>query len=128
MARIEINRIPESVGEKCWRVSVITEGGVTVLESTTPLTKGVALDTAKVLMHRGPNTPFVGEPPFDGPAWVPAKDDNKWLLKFTEVNETLFDLLIGDVLKTANVTWNPPDADPALHEKEDTTPATHDGS
>ena len=128
MTIIEINRIPESVGERRWRVSVITEGGVTVLESTTPLTKGVALDAAKALRHQGPNAPLVGEPPFHGPAWVPEKDGDKWLLKFTEVNETLFDLQIGNVLQTADVAWNPPDADPALPEKEDTTPATHDGS
>lgn len=128
MAIIEINRIPESVGERCWRVSVITDGGVTVLESTTPLTKGMALDAAKVLRHQGPKAPFVGEPPFPGPAWVPEKDGGKWLLKFTEVNETPFDLQIGDLLRTADVAWNPPDADPAFHEKEDTTPATHDGS
>ena len=104
--------------------------GVTVLRSTTPLSKGEAVDTAKVLKQRGPDATFVGESPSgDRPAWVPEKDDNKWLLKFTEVAATLFELPLGDLLENVDMKWNPPHADPAKPEKEEeTTPAVLDGS
>lgn len=131
MSTIEIRKLGDSMGERCWGVSVLTDDGArTILQSTTPLTRGQAVDAAKVLKHRGPDAPFLGEPPLDpDPAWVPEKDGNKWLLKFTEVNATSFDLLIGDVLKNADIKWNPPDADPAIREKEEeTTPAVLDGS
>ena len=131
MSTIVINKLADGMGERCWGVSVLTDdGAATILESTTPLTKGTAVDTAKVLKQRGPDAPFVGEPPRDhGPAWVPEKNGNKWLLKFTEVDATSFDLLIGDLLKNADIKWNPPDADPAICEKEEeTTPAVLDGS
>ena len=129
MSTIEINKLGDGMGERCWGVSVIASGAA-VLKSTTPLTKGMAVDTAKVLMQRGPDAPFVGDvPPSDLPAWVPEKNGSKWLLKFTEVGATSFDLLIGDLLKNADVSWNPPDADPAAPEKEqETTPAVLDGS
>ena len=131
MSTIEIKKLGDGMGERCWGVSVLTDdGGRSILESTTPLTKGEAVDTAKVLKQRGPDAPFLGEPPHDrDPAWVPEKEGNKWQLKFTEVNATSFDLLIGDVLKGADLKWNPPDADPASREKEqETTPAELDGS
>lgn len=131
MSTIEIKKLGDGMGERCWGVSVLTDGGAaTILESTTPLTKGEAIDTAKVLMQRGPDASFLGEPaPAGGPAWVPEKAGNKWVLKFTEVNATSFDLLIGNVLKEADLKWNPPEADPAMREKEEeTTPAVLDGS
>ena len=129
MSTIEINKLGDGMGERCWGVSVIVDGA-TVLRSTTPLTKGEAVDTAKVLKQRGPDATFVGEaPPSDRPAWVPEKDGNKWLLKFTEVAATSFDLPLGDLLENADMKWNPPHADPAMPEKEEeTTPAVLDGS
>ena len=126
MVKIEISQVSDS-GERCWGVSVITEDG-TVLESHTPMAKGVARATAKVLKHWGGNAPFVSEPPRRGPAWVPKRDGDRWLLRFTEVTATLFVLRIGDLLRDATIAWNPPEADPAHDHKEDTTPATHDGS
>lgn len=132
MSTIVINKLGDGMGERCWGVNVLTDAGaVTILESTTPLTKGEAVDTAKLLKQSGPNAPFLGEPPATpDPAWVPEKrDGNKWVLKFTEVNATSFDLLIGNVLKSAALEWNPPDDDPAIREKEEeTTPAVLDGS
>ena len=129
MSTIEITKLGDAMGERCWGVRVIASG-TTILESTTPLTRGTAVDTAKVLMQRGPDAPFVGDvPPSDGPAWVAEKNGNGWQLKFTEVNATSFALLIGDLLKNADIAWNPPEADPAGDEKEEeTTPAVLDGS
>lgn len=129
MSTIEIKELGDGMGERCWGVSVIVDG-VTVLRSTTPLSKGEAVDTAKVLKQRGPDATFVGESPSgDRPAWVPEKDDNKWLLKFTEVAATLFELPLGDLLENVDMKWNPPHADPAKPEKEEeTTPAVLDGS
>ncbi len=132
MSAIEIKKLDDGMGERCWGVNVLTDdGAVTIIESTTPLTKGEAVDTAKLLKQRGPDAPFLGEPPAaHHPAWVPEKwDGNRWVHKFTEINATSFDLLIGNVLKNADLKWNPPDADPAIREKEEeTTPALLDGS
>ena len=131
MSTIEIKKFGDGIGERCWEVNVlIDDGAATILKSTTPLTKGEAIDTAKVLRQRGPHAPFLGEfPPVRGPAWVPEKEGDKWVLKSTEVKATSFDLLIGNVLKDADLKWNPPDADPAIREKEEeTTPAVLDGS
>lgn len=131
MSTIEIKKLGDGMGERCWGVNVLTgDGAVTILESTEPLTRGEAIDTAKVLRQYGADAPFWGEPPpAGGPAWLPEKEGNKWVLKFTKVNATSFDLLIGDVLKAADLKWNPPDADPAIREKEEeTTHAELDGS
>ena len=148
MPVLEINNTGD-LGERCWGLTLTTDDGLAILRTTTALVKGVAHTTAKVLRQKGPDAPFIeGTPDLSGPAWVAEKDDNAWLLRFTFVSETLFDPLVkpedADDIKSAervvveirsnlakaDVTWNPPEADPAFFIKESdlTEPVGHPGS
>ena len=95
MSLLEISENAE-VGELRWGVSLINDEGVPILRNTTPLPRGAALSTAKALKHKGPDAPFLAESPVgpDTPAWVAEKVDDGWLVRFTLVSETLFDLLL----------------------------------
>ena len=138
-------------GELRWGISLITDDGVPLLRNTKLLAKGTALSTAKALKHKGPDAPFLESTPegLDAPAWIPEKTDDGWLVRFTLVSETPFDLLLKpedrtadlkgiehalEVVKSnlakAEIKWNPPEADPAYQEKEsDLTPTKgHPGS
>ena len=150
MSLLEISAI-ENAGEHRWGVSLIDDEGMTILRNTTGLAKGVALSTAKVLKNKAADAPFAGEGPGspDTPAWVAEKVNDSWLVRFTLVSETPFDLLIkpeegpGDektveaaliVVKSnlakSEIKWNPPEADPAYPEKESDLTQTvgHSGS
>lgn len=150
MSRLEISKIADS-GEHCWGVSLTDDSDNLVLRNTTPLAKGIALSTAKTLKHKGSDAPLIweseGNP--DRPAWVVEKASDGWLIKFTLVSQTSFDLQLkpedeaGDEkavenaleivkinLTKAEIVWNPPEADPAYGEKEsdETTTQGHPGS
>ena len=150
MASLEISETQKE-GEHRWGVTLITDENVDVLRTTNSLAKGVALSTAKALKHKGPDAPFVGDrpPSFDRPYWVAKKGPKGWMVEFTLVSETPFDLFLkpedatGDpkivetavatvkaTLSKAEIQWNPPEADPAYAEKEtDLTPTVgHPGS
>ena len=118
------------MGERCWGVKLLTSDGIAILQSTVPLRKGDANDTAKILKFRVPDTLSVMDPLRDhGITWKLDRDGGKWLLEFSGVSATLFELLLIDILRGADVKWNPPDADPAQREKEqELTPAELDGS
>ena len=143
MSLLRITEIAQ-VGEHRWGISLTDDTGKPILQSTDPLAKGVALSTAKVLKHKGPDAPVLVESPGRVvSAWVPEKTDLGWQVRFTLVSETVFDLLLksedatGDIkvvenaletvkanLVKAEIKWDPPEADPAYKEKEsDLTPA-----
>ena len=143
MSLLRITEIVQ-VGEHRWGISLTDDTGKPILQSTDPLAKGVALSTAKVLKHKGPDAPVLEESPGRVvSAWVPEKTDLGWQVRFTLVSETVFDLLlkpedaredikvVENALKTvkanlvkAEIKWDPPEADPAYEEKEsDLTPA-----
>ena len=143
MSLLEISEI-ENTGERRWGVHLINDDGAPVLRNITPLAKIVALSTAKILKHKGPDAPFFGEGPVssDTPVWVAEKANDGWQVRFTLVSETVFDLLLksedatGNIkvvenametvkanLVKAEIKWDPPEADPAYGEKEsDLTP------
>ena len=150
MSQLEIFE-DKHAGEHCWSVILIDDNNVTILSNVIPLAKGVALATAKALKNKGSNAPFLGENPesLGIPAWFAEKATDGWLLGFTLVSETLFNLVlkpedkVTDVrvienalelikanLLKAKIKWNPPEADPAYDQKEsDETPTVgHPGS
>ena len=140
-----------NVGELRWSVRLIDDDDVTILRNITPLSKGLALSTAKALKNKGPDAPFLGENPESQgtPYWFAEKAPDGWLLGFNLISGTLFDLLLKPEDRTADVKivesalesvksnlmkveikWNPPEADPAYDQKEsDVTPTIgHPGS
>lgn len=150
MSQLEIFESKNS-GEHCWNVSLIDDDNVTILSNITPLAKGVALSTAKAINNKGPDAPFLGESQesSDIPVWFAQKASDGWLLGFTLVSETLFNVVhkpedrVADIkvienalvsikanLLKADIKWNPPEADPAYDQKEtDVTPMKgHPGS
>ena len=149
MSLLRISEIAQA-GERRWGITLTYDTGKPILQNTDPLAKGVALATAKVLKHKGPDAPILEKRPEGSvPAWVAEKTDLGWLVKFTLVSETAFDVLLkpeddtGDLrvvehalkavkatLGKAEIKWDPPEADPAYEEKEsDLTPAKgHPGS
>ena len=150
MSLLEISEI-QKAGELRWGVTLISDQGVHVLRSTTPIAKGEALAAAKALKHKGPDAPFLWKYSEDQrtPAWAVEKVDDGWLLRFNLISDTPFEVLTkpeditgdpkivertleavrGDLAK-AEIRWNPPEADPAYAQKEsDETPTTgHPGS
>lgn len=128
----------EKTGEVRWGVTLIDDEGVAILRNTTPMAPGVASSTAKTLIHKGPGSPTLDKPPEDRdtPAWFIEKADGSWLAQFTLITDTSFDLLLkpedaqGDPksaalaldnvkasLAKAEITWVPPEADPAYEDK-----------
>lgn len=143
MSLLRISEIAQ-VGERRWRITLVDDASKSILQSTDPLAKGVALAIAKVLKHKGPDAPVLEKSlGHSVPAWVPEKTDLGWLVRFTLVAETMFTPLLkpedatpdpGSVenalkvvkaaLVKAEIKWDPPEADPAYEEKEsDLTPA-----
>ena len=145
----------QSAGEYCWSVNLIDDGGKDILRSTEPMVKGIALSTAKTMKYKGPDAPFIEVDALDPsrPAWTAEKIDGRWLVRFSLIGETKFDLLdlpykledddkqdiviikdavgyIKSKLGKADLLWQPPEADPAYMEKEsDRTPIEgHPGS
>lgn len=148
MPVLEISKTGD-MGERCWGLTLTTDDGQAILRTTTALVKGVAHTTAKALKQKGPDAPFIEGPPDpSGPAWVAEKADNAWFLRFTLISDTLFDplvkpedaddiksveravVVISSNLEKADVTWNPPEADPAFAIKESdlTQPVGYPGS
>ena len=143
MSLLEISE-SEKTGELRWGVGLINDEGIPILRNTAPLAKGVALSTAKALKQKGSDAPLLEGGPGDPntPAWIAKKGDSGWLVEFTLVSETAFDLLLkpeasaepAKVVETAlevvkinlakaTIEWTPLEADPAYMEKEsDVTP------
>lgn len=150
MSILQISETAQT-GEARWGVSLINDEGVVTLNASDPLPAAVASSSAKALVHKGPDAPTVEKAPtaHDRPAWFVDKADDRWLVRFTLVPETPFDLLlkpedaqgglkvieialerVKDALRKAEIKWDPPEADPAYdHKAEDLTPTIgHPGS
>ena len=139
MSLLEISQIANT-GERRWGVTLSDDEGKHILRTVTPLAKGETLSIAKALKHKGPDAPLLekGSPEESSkPAWIPEKADGEWLIRFTLVTATSFDLflkledgsgaeqniakaveVVKSVLRKAEIKWNPPEADPAYEEKE----------
>ena len=127
-------------GEHCWGIVLFNEDNVPVLRSEKGLRKGEVISVAKALRFEASTAPVVIEEKAegaDGPAWVIEKTDRGWVVSFTLVAATSFDLLLKpedaagppkiaeeavEAVKTclaqAEIKWDPPEADPAYKEKE----------
>lgn len=137
MTLLQISEV-ENAGERCCSVCLTSDKGALLLKSITLLTKGMALTTAKVLKHEGAKAPVLDKRPEDpsARAWVAEKADIGWVVRFTSVDETLFDLflkaedaaqngkviaselaIIKSNLAKADIAWMPPEADPAYEDK-----------
>ena len=127
-------------GERCWGVVVLNENGMAILRSEKGVTKGEVNAIAKTLKFEGSGAPVaVEEKPGDAnkPAWVIEKTDHGWLVRFTPVSVTPFDVILKPedasgppkiaveaveaikiCLAKAEIKWDPPEADPAYDAKE----------
>lgn len=128
-----------STGELCWGIVLLNEDNVPILRSEKGVGKGKVISIAKALKHEGPGAPVLVEEKAGesgGPAWVIEKTDRGWVVRFTRVAATPFDLLLKpedaagppkiaeeavEAVKTclaqAEIKWDPPKADPAYQEK-----------
>ena len=139
MSLLNITKVSDS-GEQCWGVVLFDGTGASILRSEKGVRKSEVTSVAKVLKFEGPPAPVVAEGKAGeqvGPVWVIEKTDHGWVVRFTRVPLTSFDLLLkeGDVagspksateaveavkncLAQAEIKWDPPEADPAYDEKE----------
>ena len=126
-------------GEQCWGIVLFNEDNVPILRSEKGVRKGEVTSIAKALKHEGPGAPVVvteKAEESDGPGWVIEKTDRGWVVRFTLVAATSFNLLLKpedaagppkiaeeavEVVKRclaqAEIKWDPPEADPAYEEK-----------
>ena len=127
-------------GEQCWGIVLFNEDNVPILRSAKGVRKGEVISAAKALRFEGPTAPVVIEEKAegsDGPTWVVEKTDRGWVVRFTLVATTSFDLglkpedvagppkiveeaveSVKTCLEQAEIKWEPPEADPAYEEKE----------
>ena len=130
MNTIEIGQVADS-GERCWGIRLLDENGVVIVESTVPLTKGAAHGHAKALKHgEGGAATFNDEPAHEGHGAVASTGSGGVAVKFAMVAETNFRLcgpemddgqspeVIRDWFVDAEITWNPPEEDPAHRAKD----------
>ena len=138
MSMLNITKV-SNAGEQCWGIVLLDEDNVPILRSEKGVRKGEVTSIAKTLKFEGPGAPVVVEEKAgesDGPAWVIEKTDQGWVVRFTLVTMTSFDLLLKpedaagppkiaeeavETVKTclaqAEIKWDPPEADPAYEEK-----------
>lgn len=137
MSLLNITKVSDT-GEQCWGVVLLDGKGAALLRSEKGVRKGEITSIAKALKFEGPGAAIVvegaGKP--EGPAWVLEKTDQGWLVRFTRVELTAFDLVlkpedaagspipaeeavktVKDCLAYADIQWDPPEADPAYQEK-----------
>ena len=127
-------------GEHCWGIVLFNEDNVPILRSEKGLRKGEVISVAKALRFEASTAPVVIEEKAegaDGPAWVIEKTDRGWVVRFTLVAATAFDLMlkpedaagsskiaeeaveaVKKCLAQVEIKWDPPEADPAYEEKE----------
>ena len=139
MSMLNITKVSDA-GEQCWGVVLSDTDDVAILRSEKGARKAEVLSVAKVLKFEGPTAPVVEEEKIgeeQPPAWLIGKTDHGWVARFTRIAITSFDLLLKpeDVagspkaasealeavkhcLAQAEITWDPPEADPAYSDKE----------
>ena len=134
MSLLTIKKVSDA-GEKCWGIVLLDDNRAELLQSRDGVRKGEVTSIAKALKFEGPRSPIVveGAAKPAGPAWVIEKAAEGWIVWFTPVGSTAFDVivdaedvagsaeaavkLIKDCLAHATIQWDPPEADPAYEEK-----------
>ena len=84
-------------GEQYWGLVLFNEDNVPILRSEKGVRKGEVTSVTKALQFEGPGAPVVVEEKAGesgGPAWVIEKTDRGWVVRFTLVATTSFDLLL----------------------------------
>ena len=139
MSLLNITKV-SNAGEQCWGIVLLDEDNMPILRSEKGVRKGEVISVAKALKFKGPGAPVLVDEKTGnsgGPAWVIEKTDRGWLVKFTPVAPTSFDLIlkpenaagppkiaeeaveaVKGCLAQAEIKWDPPEADPAYDEKE----------
>lgn len=139
MSLLSITKVSDA-GERCWGVLLLDEDNTPLLRSEKGVRKGEVNSIAKALRFQGPEAEVVVEDkPGDkpGPVWSLEKTDRGWMVRFSQVAQTWFDLMLKpedaagppkiaeeamEVVKSclakADIKWDPPEADPAYQEKE----------
>ena len=137
MSLLNITKVSDT-GEQCWGVVLLDDNGAALLRSEKGVRKGEITSIAKALKFEGPAAAIAieGAAKPEGPAWVLAKADSGWHVRFTLVELTAFELFlkpdeaagsptaaeqsvkaVKDCLAHADIHWDPPEADPAYQEK-----------
>jgi len=139
MSLLNITKVSED-GEQCWGIVLLDEKNSPILRSEKGVRKGEAKSIAKALKFEGPGAPVLVEEKADDsnwPAWVIEKTDRGWLVRFTLIALTLFDLLlkpeeatepakvaeeavevVKSCLANVEIKWDPAEANPAYDAKE----------
>ena len=139
MCLLNITKVSDA-GERCWGVVLVDGDGLPILRSEKGVRKAEVISVAKVLKFEGPDAPVIEEgkgEEEDGPAWLIEKTGHGWIVQFTQVPLTPFDLLLKEedvagssktaaeaveavkgCLAKVEIKWDPPEADPAYEEKE----------
>ena len=139
MSLLNITKVSDA-GERCWGVLLMEDDGSPLLRSEKGVRKSEVSSIAKALRFEGPEAEVVvEEKPGDkqGPVWSLEKTDQGWLVRFSQVVQTRFDLMlkpedvagspkvaedameaVKSCLAHADIKWDPPEADPAYQEKE----------
>ena len=138
MSLLNITKV-SNAGEQCWGIVLLDENNMQILRSEKGVRKDEVISIAKALRFKGPGAPVVVEEKpgnSDGPTWVIEKTDRGWLVRFTPVALTLFDMIlkpenaagppkiaeeaveaVKSCLAQAEIKWDPPDADPTYDDK-----------
>ncbi len=139
MCLLNITKVSDA-GERCWGVVLVDGDGLPILRSEKGVRKAEVLSLAKVLKFEGPGAPVIEEGKGgeeDGLAWLIEKTSHGWIVRFSRVPSTPFELLLkgedvagslttaAKAVETAKlclakveIKWDPPEADPAYDEKE----------
>ena len=139
MSLLNITKVSND-GEQCWGIVLLDEDNMPILRSEKGVRKGEVNSVAKALKFQGPGAPVLVDEKAEisvGPTWVIEKTGRGWLVRFTPVTLTSFDLLLKPedtagppkvaeeavgvakgCLARAEIKWDPPEADPAYEEKE----------
>ena len=121
-------------GDLSWGVVLIDDGGNGLLRSLKGVKKHDAESMAERLKTEGAKAPVseIGMEQARQPTWIIEKSAQGWLVRFTPVTETLFDLFlkpeaaaeppkfavelvesVKECLRDAELVWEPPEAEPA---------------
>lgn len=139
MSLLKITKVSNE-GEQCWGILLLDEDNMPVLRSEKGVRKGEVISVAKALKFEGPGGPVLVDEKAEnsgGAMWVIEKMDRGWLVRFTPVALTSFNLILKPedaagptkaaeeaveaakgCLSQAEIKWDPPEADPAYEDKE----------
>ena len=138
MSLLNITKMSHA-GEQCWGVVLFNKDNVPILRSEKGVRKGEVTSVAKALKFEGPSAPVLVEEKAetsDGPAWLIERTDQGWIVRFTHVSATSFNLMlkredaaappkiaveavqaVKKCLQQVEIKWDPPEANPAYKAK-----------